>query len=61
MIPFLKVVGYVAGPALGGVESDDVRRLLALAIEQVANHRRAVGVDHVGIGQVIEHEIDCPS
>jgi hypothetical protein len=50
------VVGYVEGPALGGVESDDVQRLLALAIERVANHPRTVGVDHVGIGQVIEHE-----
>jgi hypothetical protein len=33
---------YVAGPAVGGVESGDadLRRLLVLAVEQVANHRR---------------------
>ena len=39
------VVGHVAGPALGGVESDDADWRRILALEQVADQRSAVGVD----------------
>ena len=39
------VVGHVAGPALGGVESDDADWRRILALDQVADQRSAVGVD----------------
>ena len=39
------VVGHVAGPALGGVESDDADWRRILDLDQVADQRSAVGVD----------------
>ena len=44
------VVSYVARPALGGVESNDADRRRILALKQVADQRRSVGVGHVGLG-----------
>ena len=41
---------HVARPALGCVKGDDADRRRILALKQVADHRKAVGVGHVGLG-----------
>ena len=41
---------HVERPALGGVESNDADRRRILALKQVADQRRSVGVGHVGLG-----------
>jgi hypothetical protein len=60
------VAGHVAGPALGGVESDDADWRPILVLEQEAGQRSAVGIGPVGlapgtaepVAEVIEHEMD---
>jgi len=42
------VHGDIAGPALGGVEGHDANRAAILAVDQVADQRRAVGRLFVG-------------
>jgi hypothetical protein len=48
------VVSHVARPVLGGVESNDADRRRILALKQVADQRRSVGVGHVGLGPAVQ-------
>ena len=63
------LIARIARPALGRVEGDDADGRRILALKQMADQCRPVGVGHVGLGpgqaperagKVIEHKIDRP-